>query len=287
MAGVIEVNFHNQPATHVSRIELEVKDLKASRRFYVDVLGFKVLLETDEALQLSVDQTKPMLTLIEKKAKQQKARRVTGLYHVAILLPTRADLAKVMVQLIKHDIEMGAADHLVSEAIYLDDPDGHGIEIYRDRDPEDWSWREGFVDMAVDPLDAEAILNEINQDTSFAGLPNDTVLGHIHLHVKNLQESERFYTELLGFEVVSALGNQASFLSTEKYHHHIGINTWNGKEIPANDAIQMKSFTITYPSEQIREHLLEALKQAGVTVAEAEDMPYLYDPQGIQIYLSI
>src|SRR5690606_17607427 len=175
-----------------------------------------------------------------------KEARRTGLYHFALLLPTRADLGKAIKHFSRNEVRLGASDHLVSEALYLSEPDGNGIEIYRDREPEAWTWQDGFVGMSTDPLDARAVV-EASGNEEWDGLPVGTVMGHVHLHVANLAESQAYY-EALGFEVVTPYP-QALFMSTGKYHHHIGMNTWNGAGAPrpSKESAGLEAFTLVYP----------------------------------------
>lgn len=189
-----------------------------------------------------------------------KQGRTTSLYHFAILLPKRSDLATFIKHIVPLGVELGASDHKVSEAIYFSDPDGNGIEVYRDREPADWNWEKGQVEMTVDPLDAEDLLTAA-KDEKWGGILERTVMGHIHLHVAQLPEVEEFYTKGLGFEVVTRYGNQAIFISDAKYHHHIALHTWNGVGAPkpASNSVGLKHYTITLPNESKRNEIIERL----------------------------
>lgn len=176
------------------------------------------------------------------------------MYHFALLLPSRNDLARIL----RHFIQIryplqGASDHLVSEAIYLADPDGNGIEIYSDRPSAAWNWENGEVEMATVPLDAENLLAE-GDGEAWTGLPSNTLMGHIHLHVSELQKTEEFYIQGLGFNIVNRYGRQALFISTGGYHHHIGLNTWNGVGAPAplENSVGLKRFSLVLPNKETR-----------------------------------
>ena len=196
---------------------------------------------------LTADGKTPLLIIEQPENVTPKEPHRSGLYHFALLLPKRADLGAIIKHFMQHNVRIGASDHLVSEALYLSDPDGNGIEIYTDRDPSVWSWENGKVAMSTDPLDGESIIAESAGQT-WDGLPAGTVMGHVHLHVAHLPETEKFYNAL-GFEVVTNYP-QALFMSNGKYHHHIGLNTWNGEGAPRpSDRECGTSIIYTYLSE--------------------------------------
>lgn len=167
-------------------------------------------------------------------------------------------------------IRFGSSDHLVSEALYLHDPDGNEIEIYIDRNPSEWSWTDEEVAMAVDPLDFERLLKNRVPGETWEGLPEDTLMGHIHLHVSELEKTEEFYVKGLGFDVVNRYGRQALFLSKDNYHHHIGVNTWNGVGAPkpAENSVGMESYTLVLPNEEAIKETVANLTKIGVSVTE-------------------
>lgn len=242
------MTFHSPPATFVEEVAINVTDLGRSVQFYTGVIGFRVLSKKQYEVQLTADGHTSLVKLIQPEGARSKEPRTTGLYHFAILLPTRGDLAAIIEHLTAHHIQLGASDHLVSEALYLSDPDGNGIEIYRDRREEEWEWSQDEVKMTVDPLDFEAVL--ASEHGRFHQLPEDTKMGHIHLHVASLAEAEAFYRQL-GFEPVCRYGQQALFISTEKYHHHIGLNIWNGAGAPppSEHSAGLVHYTLVYPDE--------------------------------------
>ena len=211
---------------------------------------------------------------------------MSGLYHFAILLPSRADLSVFLRHFLQTGYPLGAADHYVSEALYITDPDGNGIEVYRDRPSKEWTWKNGLVDMATEELDGNAILAE--SDAEWTGLPAGTIMGHIHLHVGDLQKAEEFYTKGLGFKVVSHYP-QAVFLSTGGYHHHIAINTWQGvgAPTPPENSVGLNWYTLVFPDEGARETAVKQLGQLGASLVKEADFYVTSDPAGNQIRLVI
>lgn len=281
------MSFHQPPVTFVSQVNLKVQSLERSLAFYQEVIGFKVYEKTATSAQLSADGKTVLLSIEEPSDVIPKQGRTTGLYHYALLLPDRTDLAKIL----KHFLQIryplqGASDHLVSEALYLADPDGNGIEIYIDRPASKWDWNGGQVVMATEALDAENLLAEDIGGT-WNGLPTGTVMGHIHLHVAELTRTEEFYTKGLGFEVVSRYGPQALFISSGKYHHHIGLNTWNGAGAPKPSAnsVGLESYTLVFGDEVELKDTVYRLKEIGAAVKEEKGIYITEDPSGNRIKL--
>lgn len=280
------MNFHRKPNIFVSRVDIKVEHLERSIAFYQDVIGFQVIRQTNRTAHLSADGETVILTLEQPEDVQPKRKDALGLYHFAILLPTRAHLAQIVRHFAQIGLRFGSSDHLVSEALYFSDPDGNGIEIYRDRNPSEWTWRNEQVDMAVDPLDFDDLLQEPPLQP-WHRLPPETVMGHIHLHVAELQRVEEFYVRGLGFEVVCRFGSQALFISTGKYHHHIGLNTWlgpNATKAPYN-SVGLTSFTLAFPDESALLHTVSKLKELGFPVEEFGGTFTITDPSGNQIQL--
>ncbi|AST94106.1 glyoxalase [Sutcliffiella cohnii] len=283
------MGFHTKPNIFVSNVHLKVANLEQSLEFYKNVIGFQVLSKTANKADLTTDGKRALLTIEQIENATPKSPRTTGLYHYALLLPTRKDLGKV----IQHFIDtrypvQGASDHLVSEALYLADPDGNGIEIYSDRPKEVWQWQGEEVLMDTRPMDVEGVLKEAGGE-KWTGLPAETVMGHIHLHVADTKETVNFYCEGLGFEVVCRYGGQAFFISTGKYHHHIGLNTWAGVGAPpaAEDSVGLRTFTLVLPDEESRGKTVEQLKAIGATVKEADGVITTKDPSKNRIVLQV
>ena len=283
------MNFHREPNVFVSHVHLKVADLQRSLLFYQQIIGFQVIEQTEKKAILSADGKTPLVTIEQPENIRPKQPRTTGLYHFALLLPSRSDLAKVIEHFIKIGYPLqGASDHLVSEALYLADPDGNGIEIYADRPASTWKWNSDEVVMSTDRLDIESILAE-GDGKPWNGLPAATLMGHVHLHVSELHKAEEFYCKGLGFDIVTRYGGQALFISTGRYHHHIGLNTWNGVGAPApsEDSVGLKNYTLVYPNEEAREHTVANLNKLGAAVFQENGQLMTEDPSGNRIILSI
>jgi catechol 2,3-dioxygenase len=283
----VAMNFHREPHTYVGQVSLKVQDIERALRFYQEVIGFKVLERTGSTASLTADGETALLSIEQPDNVVPMQGRTTGLYHFALLLPTRTDLAHIVQHFASIGIRVGSSDHLVSEALYLSDPDGNGIEIYRDREPSEWDWRNGEVAMAVDPLDFRDLLAGV--DPAWSGLPAATVMGHIHLHVSELEKTEQFYTKGLGFDVVNRFGAQALFISTGRYHHHIGLNTWNGigAPAPAENSVGLRSYALIYPNDAARAHAVANVRDIGATVEEANGCYAVTDPSGNRVLLQV
>jgi catechol 2,3-dioxygenase len=209
-------------------------------------------------------------------------------------LPSRADLGQVLHRLADRGYPLqGGADHGVSEALYLADPDGNGIEIYIDRPKEKWPWHNGELRMVTDPLDIENLLDQAQG--FWDGLSPKTRIGHIHLHVADLHQAQCFYCDTLGFDLMQRFGHSALFLSAGGYHHHIGLNTWAGVGAPPPppDVVGLRYFTINLSSEQAFAQVVKRLESKGIPFepsASSGTTPRklnLHDPSGNGILLSV
>lgn len=283
------MQFHKKPITYVGEVGLKVLDLKGMVEFYRDVIGFEVLEKSADSAVLGAG-GKSLLRLEGVDGLQEKDQRYAGLYHFAILLPSREDLGRILIHLHNKGARLGSSDHLVSEALYLSDPEGNGIEIYRDREPEEWDWNGSEVAMAVDPIDAAGLVQAAESaGTAWQGMPAETVMGHIHLHVADLAKAKDFYVKALDFEVVSSLGGQALFLADHKYHHHIGLNVWNGTGIPAlpREKAGLGYFTLVLADEEKRQRIAERLRALGATVQARGGYIETADPSGNIIRLTV
>lgn len=282
------MKFHSKPNTYVGHVRIKVQDLSRSLLFYQGILGFQILERTVKGAKLTTDGKNSVLSLEQPENVVLKKERTTGLYHFALLLPKRSDLADIVLHFMKNGVRFGSADHWVSEALYLSDPDGNGIEITTDRDPAEWNWRNGEVASGVDPLNFQDLLTERNQQP-WQGLPTQTVIGHIHLHVSEMRKTEEFYSDGLGFEVVGRYSDQAFFISTGKYHHHIAFNTWAGvgAPIPASNSVGLESFTLILEDEEARKKILAQLNRIGAPVAVKNGSFVTSDPSGNRIYLEV
>ncbi len=269
------------PATMIGEVQLYVSNLKRSTAYYKDALGFKLLEARGSQASLGVGERR-LIVLNEKPgAKPRPQTGATGLYHFAVLLPDRRSLARLLLHLAENEAEVqGVADHGVSEAIYLADPDGIGIEMYRDRRRSDWPADDlGRLQMGTDELDLDSLVMELKDGVpEWNGLPEKTVIGHVHLCVANLAEAEKFYTQVLGFQLTQRYASGASFVSAGGYHHHIGLNIWTGAGAPPPppDAAGLRWFEVVLPGPQDLAAVQARLQEAGVPF-DLQDASILQD----------
>jgi catechol 2,3-dioxygenase len=282
--------FSIHPDTTVGPVDLAVADLGRAEQFYREVLGFKQLSRADGALTLTADGTTPLLILREQPGARPKPRRATGLYHFAILVPTRRDLARSLRRLAEMQWPLsGASDHLVSEALYLDDPDGNGIEIYRDRPRAEWPRSGGRIQMATDPLDFDGVIGELEgDDRPWDGLAPATTIGHVHLHVADLRAAEAFYHGVLGFDIITNYGGSALFVSAGGYHHHLGLNTWAGVGAPPPppDAAGLRYYAVILPDSEALGQVAARIQAAGIAIEQTDAGMLMRDPSQNGVLLS-
>jgi catechol 2,3-dioxygenase len=252
------------PATTVGAVHLTVADLDRSLAYYQHAVGLRPRERAGSTAVLGGEEE--LLVLVEEPG-ARPAPRHTGLFHFAILLPTRHDLARWLVHAAQQRVPLeGLSDHLVSEAIYLRDPDGHGIEIYRDRPREEWPMDGEQVRMATLPLDVDDLVGVLDGgEPAFPGLPASTTMGHVHLQVARIPETEAFYRDVLGFDVMARYGHQATFLAAGGYHHHLGANTWAsaGATPPPPGSAALRHATILLPDAAERDRLAARAADAG------------------------
>lgn len=253
------------PQTQVGTVTLTVSDLARSLAYYQERIGLRLLEQDDDVAVLGVAD-RPLLVL-DGSAEMEAVSRATGLYHFALLTPSRVELSRTLHHLIATDTAIsGASDHSVSEALYLYDPDGHGIEIYRDRPRSDWYDADGRFSMGTERLDVEGLLAE-DDGANWAGLHPDTVMGHIHLRVANVDAARQFYTDVLGFTHMTDYPS-ASFVSAGGYHHHIGMNSWQsaGHGPAPENAARLVQCEIVLPDSDALATTVERVRAAGVSV---------------------
>lgn len=281
--------FHRSPNKYVTQVALKIEDLNRSLKFYKEVMGFKVLHLEDRKAILTADGINPIVTLEQPEDVKPKELRRTGLYHFALLLPNRKELGRFIKHLKETNYPIiGASHHGVSEALYLQDVDDNGIEVYADTPYTTWQWDGNTVNMVTKPLYLRELMEEA-KDEVWDGIPEETIIGHIHLHVSNLEEAEKFYVDGLGFNVVARMPKQATFTSTGNYHHHIAFNVWNGigAPPPSKNSVGMKYFTIKLPDEKTRKDTVDNLTRLGYEV-KFEDGSYITeDPSENEIHLII
>jgi catechol 2,3-dioxygenase len=282
------------PATAVGPVRLTVADLAATTAFYERALGLRVLARDEGTASLGVPGEAPLVELIGRADAAPRAPRSSGLFHLALLVPSREELARAIrrVALARWPIA-GASDHLVSEALYLDDPEGNGIEIYRDRPREEWRRAAGGeIEMATLPMDVEGVLATLPQDAGDDGMPAGTRTGHVHLQVGDVAAGEAFYHGVLGFDVVVRGYPGALFLSAGGYHHHIGLNTWASAGGPPADPARrgLRSFTILLPGAGELARVRARVEAAGAPSRPAEGDPdalVVTDPFGNELLLRV
>lgn len=276
--------------TRIRNVTLQVSDLRRSRAFYEQVLGFHPIAATPTQVQLgSAGSSAPLVTLIENRGSRRRSTgKALGLYHFAILLPTRGDLGRFLRHLSDIGARAGASDHLVSEALYLQDPDDLGIEVYVDRPRGTWQQRAGELVMATDPLDARSVV-EAGGPEPWTGMPNGTVIGHVHLHVGDLDRGAAFYANALGFDRMVWSYPSALFLAAGGYHHHLGTNVWAGPgaRAPQPDDPQLLEWALELPAQSDVAAAADSVRSAGFTAeAHAEGDVLTRDPWGTAVRLT-
>lgn len=278
---------HRLPAEiTLGMVSLQITDLNRSVEYYTKVLGFKLLHRGEGIATLGSVDNKPLIDLVERQGGSPISRHSRqGLYHFAILLPTRQDLGAFLSHLISLQVRMGAADHAVSEALYLTDPDGLGIEVYADRTRDEWRTIDQQVYMTTEGLDSTDLIADARRaGVAWRGMPAGTVMGHIHLHVGNLDEAARFYHEGLGFDKTVWDYPGALFLSAGGYHHHMGLNTWAGKSPPPGETdAQLLDWRLVVPSSDIVDSIAKAFDSLGIDYLRVDNELAAKDPWGTTV----
>jgi catechol 2,3-dioxygenase len=285
-AGTVSAEI--SPLTTMGEVHLTVADLERSVSYYRDQVGLDLIDQQPERATLGADQRR-LLVLVEEPGAAPAVGR-TGLYHFALLVPERIDLARWLAHAARDRVSLvGLSDHFVSEAIYLSDPDGHGIEVYSDRPRSAWEGRLG-PGLPTTPLDVDSLLGELADPASepFGGLASGTVMGHVHLKVADIPETVAFYRDLLGFGLIAQMGRQVAFLSAGGYHHHIGANTWesSGASPPEPGMAALRHVTLVLPDSDERDRLLRRLSHHGHPAGQTETGPAVTDPSGNVIALA-
>jgi catechol 2,3-dioxygenase len=310
MHRVSNDSFIINPLSRIDHVHLRVSNLQESINFYQSILGFEVLVRkpNDKTAFLASrpnndekDRSSPLLVLTEvnnnnRISSSNKIRKEAGLYHFAILLPGRKFLGMFLQHLTNNldsKYHEGMADHGVSESIYIHDPDFNGIEIYRDRSPSEWKWNNNKVYMVTNALNVEELLSQ-DQQAIWSGLPSNTSIGHVHLHVSNLLKAKRFYQNTLGlYHTASYPG--AYFFAADSYHHHVATNTWIGTNISPADHNHNKPgldhYAIVLPNvdelNRLRNHFIQSEIFIDETILELDAQYhrsfYAYDPDRIKV----
>jgi catechol 2,3-dioxygenase len=275
--------------THIGKVRLRVADIDALSEFYERVVGLRDVERDGELVRLGPEGGEPLVELVAAPGAPTAPSFSTGLFHLAILVPDRAELARSLRRVAGAGWRLtGASDHLVSEALYLRDPEGNGIEIYRDRPRDQWGREGGELRMATLPLDLEAVLGELGDgDEAANGMPAATTIGHVHLQVADIPSAEGFYNGALGLDVTVRSYPGALFLAAGGYHHHLGVNTWQsqGAPPPPDGALGLDRYELVLPSPDERDAAAERLGESGDPVRLDEGV-LATDPSGNRVLLT-
>ena len=278
--GEAPAGFRLPDQVRLGAVHLQVSDLARSEQWYTEVLGLLPTARTSGTVALgAADAVEPLVVLEHRPGTRPVTPGVRlGLYHLAILLPDRASLGRFVGHLSEIGARAGASDHLVSEALYLQDPDGLGIEVYRDRPRTEWQRSGRELMMATDPLDFSAVVAAAGNER-WRGMPAGTVMGHLHLHVGDLDGATEFYANALGFDRMVWRYPGALFLAAGGYHHHLGTNTWARSAVPPTDSdAKLLEWQIVTPAA---EAALASIEAAGFRV----DGSLAVDPWGTSVRL--
>lgn len=267
----------------IGTVTLNVADLERQATFYQDIIGLQLQHKETNTAYLGIGEAAPLLILRETPD-YKRYRRTTGLYHLAILVPSRYHLGLSLARLANTQTPLqGMSDHIVSEAIYLADPEGNGIEIYADRAYEAW-FKNDEMQLATLPMDVKGVLSELEgRDNTWRRLPAGTIMGHIHLHVHSISAADQFYTGLLNMETMFNVGS-ALFLAYDGYHHHVGANIWAGHNIAPDDALGLAEFDLHLPQTQL-DVILAQLEQSGTPITNGGNSYRVQDPSQNQVVL--
>ena len=270
--------------TDIGTVTLRVSDADRALRWYRNMMGMELVDRTPERLSLGAG-GKAFLVLEVRPDATPRIEETTGLYHVAILVPDRASLGGVLARIAAAGVRLGASDHLVSEALYIWDPDNNGLEIYRDRPRSEWKWENGRVQMATDPLDRRSVAEEgIAAGAHLKPMPGGTKIGHVHLQVGDLDVAKHFYADTLGFVPTAGRGG-ALFVSAGGYHHHLGMNVWHSLNAPppAPNAAGLVEYEIVVPDRATLAAVKSRLETAGFKPSGNEDGFRVLDPWQIPL----
>jgi catechol 2,3-dioxygenase len=280
--GIRPRGYRLPETTHLGRVRLQVADLARSLLFYETVLGMRVINRTAYSASLGPHgENREIVRLHQLSSARPVPRRgLLGLYHFAILLPDRASLGRFVARLAEAEVHAGMSDHFVSEAVYLTDPDGLGIEVYADRPRDAWRYDERQIRMATNHLDVDDLVRSARGEP-WTGMPPGTVLGHVHLYVEDIDEAEAFYHDALGFDKVVWSYPGALFMSAGGYHHHLGTNTWAKGAPPATDAdARLLEWEILVPAKTDADLAAQNVVAAGYKAKPENGDWILTDPWG-------
>jgi catechol 2,3-dioxygenase len=288
---VVTENGSIDPGTRLGPVRLTVGDLEGVRDFYRDAIGLAELEPENGIVRLGTNggAARPIVELVGDPDAPPRPRGTSGLFHLAIVVPSRADLARALQRVAEAGWRLsGASDHLVSEALYLSDPEGNGIELYRDRPRDQWPVRDGVLQMDTLPLDLDGVLSELRRGDAEANMPDGTAIGHVHLNVGDLTAAEAFYSGALGFDVMIRGYPGALFVSAGGYHHHLGLNTWVGEGAPPapEGSRGLRQFAIELPGADQLAAEEDRLRETGFEPARDGDEVRVTDPSGNRLVLT-
>ena len=285
--GVPPARFRLPNAAHPGAVHLQVSDMRRALEYYERVLGLRAhdVSHTSAVLRPHGDE-RPLVTLQTRPGVTEARRGAFGLYHFAILLPDRSALGRFASHVASLNLRVGMADHLVSESLYLSDPDGLGIEVYADRPRDTWRHHDREVAMATDPLDIQSVM-AAGRGVSWTGAPEGTTMGHVHLHVGNMADSEAFYHRALGFDKTMWNYPGALFMSAGGYHHHLGTNTWAPGPAPSADHARLLEWELLVPSHEDTGAAAKSLRDAGYNVEHGGEDLAVVDPWGTRLRIRL
>jgi len=285
-----KTEFSIHPDTKIGHVALTVADLDKQIAFYQQALGFQLHWREGDQAGLGTGR-RELLRLVEQP-EYKRYQGVTGLYHFAVLFPDRRELARVLARLFAMKYRNYPTDHIMTKTTYLDDPEGNGIELYCES-PEDGTWTlangvyetrraDGTLSDGREPLDVEALFSHLKEDDKLdAPIPAETRVGHVHLHVRNIDEAVDFYHGIIGFDLMGVARQfRMAFVSAGGYHHHVGLNTWQGEGAtpPPADALGLRYFTVELPDQAALDEVIARVEKASVPANQTEDGLLLYDP---------
>ena len=280
--------FASRTPLHIGAVSLKTRNLEALAAFYGEALGLSVMRREDRGATLGAGGV-PLVELELQPAARPDDPREAGLYHTALLMPTRADLARWLHHVARRKVALtGASDHAVSEAFYLDDPDGNGVEVYCDRPAESWEWTGDDLTITTDPLDIDAILREVPANASYLGAPDGLRIGHVHLRVGEVGLAEAFYRDGLGLDVTRRR-HGASFMSSGRYHHHIAANVWHsaGAAVRDPDRAGLSLLVLEAADANTLAEIRARLARGGIPFRESSAGIETSDPWGTRLRIAL
>ncbi len=294
-----KTDFSIHPATLMGHVSLTVANLENQILFYTKALGFQ--LHWREGNKAGLGAGGADLLRLTEEPNLKRYRGTTGLYHFAVLFPNKKELARAMARLFAIRYENYPTDHIMTKTTYLDDPEGNGIELYAES-PEDGTWslangeyitrrKDGSLSNGREPLNVNELFKNLSDDDNLEqGIPPETRVGHVHLHVRDVDEAVHFYHGIIGFDVMGvAKAFRMGFVSAGGYHHHLGLNTWQGEGAPPPppDAVGLRYFTVELPNQEALDQVIARIDAAGIPSNQTEDGLLVQDPSQNGVMLSL